>query len=316
MAKKPKSFTVVIVPNSQGKVRRITIPRFLITTAAIGLIICSFVLFYFVGEYKIVKEKLASFKNLQRLTQVQQEKIVSLNRKVAQFGETLNKLEEMEKRIKAMAGGGGRSEGISEDLRGDVQDKYNKYKLLDSFTPGQIMANSLKVIDKMENELNFLKNKASLQKRNLARIEELIKNKKALFACTPNIFPVKGWISAGYGVRINPFSGRKERHEAIDIVASWGEPVIAACRGKVVLAGWKDFYGLMIRVENEYGYSTVYAHLSKILVEKGQRVKKGQVIGKVGSSGRSTGPHLHFEVWEGDETVDPLKLMVEPLGWG
>ncbi|MBC7190120.1 M23 family metallopeptidase, partial [Candidatus Aerophobetes bacterium] len=168
-------------------------------------------------------------------------------------------------------------------------------------------------IDRIEDSFKHLKEEAKQTEKNFIKMQEVITEKKAIFSSTPNIFPVKGWISAGYGWRTNPFTGRKEMHEAIDIVAPWGTPVKATCEGKVSYAGWKDFYGLMIKIENAYGYSIVYAHLSKILVRKGDRVEKGQVIGRVGSSGRSTGPHLHYEVWKEGKTINPLKLIVEPL---
>jgi len=312
MAKKPRFFTVIVVPSFHGKVRRITVPRFLISIAIIILVVGFFGLFYFVSEYKIIKEKLAYYRNLEKLAQIQQEKIVSLNKRVAQFSETLNKLKEVENRLKTIVGGGV-SRSVEESFgEGGPQG----YVLFDSFAPEEITTNSLETISKIEEKLEALKSEVELRRKKLTEIQEIIKDKKELFASTPNIFPVKGWISSGYGIRINPFTGRKEMHEAIDIVAPWGAPVRAACQGKVVYSGWRDLYGLVIEVKNKYGYSAVYAHLSKILVKEGQEVKKGEIIGRVGSSGRSTGPHLHFEVWKGRKTVDPLKLMVEPLDLG
>lgn len=311
MAKKSKFFTLVIVPNSYGKVRRITIPRFLITVGIIGLVICFFALFYFINEYRIAKEKLTYYGELEKLARVQQEEIASLSEKIAQFNKTLDRLKETENKLKTLIGAGGTGRDIEQSLGEGEPDEYIPFY---NSAPEEIKADPLQTINKIKEKLEALKNKSKLRKKNFARLGKLIQERKTLFACTPNIFPVKGWISAGYGIRVNPFTGRKEMHEAIDIVASWGTSVRTACQGKVVYAGWKDFYGLSINIKNEYGYSTVYAHLAKILVKKGQEVKKGEVIGRVGSSGRSTGPHLHFEVWKGGEAVNPLKLMVEPLG--
>ncbi len=135
-----------------------------------------------------------------------------------------------------------------------------------------------------------------------------------MFASTPNIFPVQGWISSGYGSRVNPVTRKREIHQAVDIVAPWGTEVRASAQGKVLSAGWKSAYGLMIEMNDGHGYQTVYGHLSRIVVKEGQWVDKGEVIGRVGSTGHSTGPHLHFEVWSEGKTVDPLGLMVEPLG--
>lgn len=308
MRRKSRFFTLMIIPSSGGKVRRIKVPNFLVLVSIIGLIAGSFTLFYFINEYKIMKEKLTYLENLEKLTQMQQERIASLVEKVEEFNKTIDRLEEMETRLRRLAGMGGSNPSIGEKLGKGGPEEYIPFE--DSL----LGVDSLSVIEIIENNVDFLKIKAQRQKKAFRQVEGIIEEKKELFASTPNIFPVQGWISAGYGVRINPFTRKREMHEAIDIVAPWGTAVKAACQGKVTFAGWKNFYGLVVEIKNEYGYSTVYAHLSRILVKKGQRVKKGEIIGRVGSSGRSTGPHLHFEVWSRGKTLNPLKLMVEPLG--
>lgn len=310
MGKKSKFFTLTIVPSSCGKTRRIVVSRYLITTGIIGLILCFFALFYFISEYSILKERLTYLENLEELVQIQQEKIASLAGKVDQFNNTLDKLREMENRLKTMVGAGIENSDIEEGLGEGGPDEYISFE---NWIPEKIDTGSLQTIMTIENNFKFLRNEAMLRERNFIRIQKFIEEKKVLFASMPNIFPVKGWLSAGYGLRINPFTKKREMHQAIDIVAPWGTSIKAACQGKVTYAGWKDCYGLAITVKNGYGYSTVYGHLSKILVKKGEWIEKGQIIGKLGSSGRSTGPHLHFEVWKGGKTINPLKLMMEPL---
>ena len=311
MRKKSKFFTLLIIPNSCGKVRRIVIPRFLVTFVILAFGIFVFFLLYFIGEYKVTRERLAYLKSLEELTQVQQRKIAFLVKRVEEFDKTLNKLKETEARLRNMAGIGGGEEGISEENSG--RGGPEKYMFSDEPIKEKIIEDPLQAIQKIEGTFKVLEKEAVLRERNLDKIKRVIEKNKFVFASTPNIFPVKGWISSGYGWRINPFTHRKEMHEAIDIVAPWGTPVKASCQGKVVWAGWKQFYGLVVRIQNELGYTTIYAHLSKILVKKGDKVEKGQIIGRVGSSGRSTGPHLHFEVWKNGKTLNPLKLMVEPL---
>ena len=310
MGKKSKFFTLTIVPSSCGKTRRIVVPRYLITTGTIGLILCFFALFYFISEYNILKEKLTYFENLEELVQIQQEKIASLAGKVDQFNNTLDKLREMENRLKTMVGAGIENSDIEEGLGEGGPDEYISFE---NWIPEKIDTGSLQSIKTIENNFKFLRNEAMLREQNFIRIQKFIEEKKVLFASMPNIFPVKGWLSAGYGSRINPFTKKREMHQAIDIAAPWGTSIKAACQGRVTYSGWKGCYGLVITVKNGYGYSTVYGHLSKILVKKGEWIEKGQIIGKLGSSGRSTGPHLHFEVWKGGKTINPLKLMMEPL---
>ncbi len=310
MGKKSKFFTLTIIPSSYGKARRIVIPRYLITTGIIGLVLCFFAFFYFISEYNILKEKLTYFENLEELAQTQQEKIASLAGKIDQFNNTLAKLREMENRLKTMVGAGIEDADIEEDLGEGGPDEYIPFE---NWIPEKIDTDSLQTIKTIESNFKFLRNEAMLREQNFIQIQKFIEGKKVLFSSIPNIFPVKGWLSAGYGLRINPFTKKREMHQAIDIAAPWGTSVKAACQGKVTYAGWKDCYGLAITIKNGYNYSTVYGHLSKVLVEKGDQVEKGQIIGRLGSSGRSTGPHLHFEVWKGGKTINPLNLMVEPL---
>ena len=314
MRKARGPFTLMLIPASGGKIRRVVIPRFIISVCITGIVIGFFTLFYFINEYKIMKEKVRYLEDLEELAKMQQEKILSLAEKVKEFDATMSRIEEMEAKLRSLAGAGGGGQGGDENWGEGGPDTYTPFK--SSLAPQELIeegVDSLKIISKIEDKVSSLEFRASKQEKALSRVEELIEEKKQLFASTPNIFPVEGWISAGYGWRINPFTGKREFHRAIDIVAPWGTEVKAACQGKVTYAGWKDFYGLVVEIKNSYGYTTRYAHLSRILVKKGKNVEKGEVIGRLGSSGRSTGPHLHFEVWRRGKSVNPLELMVEPL---
>ncbi len=121
--------------------------------------------------------------------------------------------------------------------------------------------------------------------------------------------PVKGRLTSKIGFRIDPFTKKRTYHAGIDIANRVGTPVRAAQYGKVVYAGYRGNFGKMVIIIHPQGYRTVYAHLHKITVKKGQAVKQGERIGSLGSSGRSTGPHLHFEVHQNRKILDPLKII-------
>lgn len=121
--------------------------------------------------------------------------------------------------------------------------------------------------------------------------------------------PVKGRLVSKLGFRIDPFTKKRAYHAGIDIANRVGTPVCTAQYGKVVYAGYRGNYGKMVIINHPQGYRTVYAHLHKITVKKGQAVKQGERIGSVGNSGRSTGPHLHFEVHQNRRILDPLKVI-------
>ena len=126
----------------------------------------------------------------------------------------------------------------------------------------------------------------------------------------PSIWPVVGKLESGVGGRRNPFGGRRfEYHEGQDIDAAYGTPVQAAATGKVTIAGWQRGYGNVVYVDHGNGLSTRYGHLSKIEVRVGDGLMRGQTIGLVGSTGRSTGPHLHYEVRINNQPVNPKQYL-------
>lgn len=128
---------------------------------------------------------------------------------------------------------------------------------------------------------------------------------------TPTIWPVDGKLEGGFGGRRNPFGGPGyEFHSGQDIEAPMGTPVVSGASGRITFVGWQNGYGQLVVVDHGGGLTTRYGHLSQIDVETGQQVSRGQLVGRVGSTGRSTGPHLHYEVRINDEAVDPLQYLL------
>lgn len=146
----------------------------------------------------------------------------------------------------------------------------------------------------------------------LRQVEETFRSRSELLASVPSIPPLQGGISSGFGYRFDPFTGVRSYHPALDISNDRGTEVIATADGAVTEAGYEAGYGLAITLEHGFGFTTRYAHLLGLRVKVGQRVRKGEIIGLVGSTGRSTGYHLHYEVRVKGEPVDPLPYMVEP----
>lgn len=149
--------------------------------------------------------------------------------------------------------------------------------------------------------------------KNTLDFEELIKQlqqKRNLLAATPSIRPVNGWVTSGFGSRISPFTGQKEFHSGIDISNAQGTKIIAPANGRVATAAEKVYIGNLVVIDHGHGRATKYGHMKEILVTPGQEVKRGDVIGLVGNTGRSTGPHLHYEVLINGTPVNPLKYIL------
>jgi murein DD-endopeptidase MepM/ murein hydrolase activator NlpD len=146
------------------------------------------------------------------------------------------------------------------------------------------------------------------QHLSVTRADILQRNEVA--QATPSIWPAMGWLTSGYGSRPDPFTGRPDSHPGLDISGKTGDPVYATADGRVHTAARTGDYGNLVVIEHAFGLTTRYGHLSKIATTPGAEVKRGQVIGYVGSTGRSTSSHLHYEVWTNGRPVNPLKLLV------
>ena len=166
-------------------------------------------------------------------------------------------------------------------------------------------------VQRIHMEVEELQMQASIQEQNAFKVERFFEAQRSLLAATPTIWPVHGWITSPFGHRISPFTGTLQMHEGIDICARLGTPIKATADGIIIYSGWKPDYGKNIVIDHGYGYRTHYAHLSKIYVHHGQRVRRGEIIGTVGNTGRSTGPHLHYEVLVNGIPVNPKKYLLD-----
>lgn len=159
-------------------------------------------------------------------------------------------------------------------------------------------------------ELDMLERKISSRELQLNLLEDLIMNANLEETIHPTGQPVKnGFISSLYGLRNDPFTGKRTMHKGIDFAGKEGSDVVAVAAGVVTLAGALNGYGMLVEINHGKGYITRYGHNKELLVAVGDRVKQGQTIAKMGSTGRSTGPHVHFEVIHNDKVVNPTKYI-------
>ena len=175
---------------------------------------------------------------------------------------------------------------------------------------GPIQAD-IKMIDVYAAQTKNLQAEIQQKKENLSNLLAQLKERNARLNATPDIWPTAGGsITSYFGGRANPFSGYGyDYHPGIDIGNDYGAPIYAGADGHVEFAGWFGGYGRYVKISHGYGYETAYGHMSSIAVSSGDYVKKGEIIGYVGSSGYSTGPHLHYEVIINGQDSDPLELI-------
>ena len=182
----------------------------------------------------------------------------------------------------------------------------NRYKELEGYNNSDLVVNTSKRVDIISKEL-------AIQSKSLDEILKLAKEKNQLLAAIPAIQPVKNEqmkrLASGFGYRNDPFTKVRKMHEGMDFTASTGTPIFATGDGLVISAdNAKSGYGNHIEIRHGYGYLTLYGHLSKYKCRKGQTVKRGDIIGYVGSTGRSEAPHLHYEVHKDGKAVNPINF--------
>jgi murein DD-endopeptidase MepM/ murein hydrolase activator NlpD len=143
----------------------------------------------------------------------------------------------------------------------------------------------------------------------LRNVRKDVERREALAAATPSLWPAQGWLTGTFGGRSDPFTGEAGFHHGIDISTEKGQPVFATADGEIESASFVGDYGNLIIIQHGFGLATRYGHLSGFAVKPGQAIKRGQVIGYVGSTGRSTGAHVHYEILANGQVLDPLKLL-------
>jgi murein DD-endopeptidase MepM/ murein hydrolase activator NlpD len=274
-------FIVVLAHSFHGRLRRLHVPhRFLYGTfGVLGFaLLC---LFGVAGSYARMALKVSNYNSLQRETELLRHRYDSLQKQVQQTNQQLASLQVLATEVSA-------AYGIRNQIAGSP-DLIGESPLIPS------MGDSLA-------EYNYLRT------TNLTRPGRTIMSRADLNVL-PGTWPVTGPLMAGFGQRMDPFSGESAHHSGLDISAPTGTPVKAAADGVVVSAGWNGGYGRCVIIDHGNGFQTWYGHLSKIDVMEGEEIRQGEILGKVGMTGRATGPHLHYEVRIHATPVNPYRFL-------
>jgi len=295
-------FTMMIVPHSGKSTFSISVSILtlktiggLLATVMIVLLVTSLIFF---SSYTKLKQ------DTQELKTVAEDYDV-LQRQLQLF---LQKTNSIEKKMQEL-------EQLDNDLRGllkddpalkDVLEKKDSQASLQRST-----LSSRGSIDRQQaiRQLLLIEQTIPEQQQSLEELKEVIIKRADRLSHTPSIYPVKGKITSRFGYRRSPFGRRTEFHDGLDIAAAYGTEIVATADGVVTFTGYKSGYGRTVTINHGYGYETSYCHNSSILVKTGQQVKKGQVIAKVGNTGRSTGPHLHYMVKVNGQLKDPAEFL-------
>jgi murein DD-endopeptidase MepM/ murein hydrolase activator NlpD len=292
------SYTLIVVPNASSGLHKVQVPLWALYS------VCAVAIAVFVGGVSLgfhyARMALRTSDYEQLLVENTSLKVENRNLEVStrQLNTKIRTLEDL-------------SEQIQEMMQTDVWNE--RLGLLDSGGlggaiedyPTSAMIMGLNIRDTIE----IARDRTLELEGQLRFVENLVERRNGQLELTPSIWPVSGPIRSGYGRRRDPFTGESELHRGLDIAALYGTAVRAPANGRVMFAARQAAYGNLIVVDHGGGITTRYGHLSRFEVKVGDSVRKGDLIGYVGSTGRSTGPHLHYEVRLDERTVNPRNYL-------
>jgi murein DD-endopeptidase MepM/ murein hydrolase activator NlpD len=299
----PKNFyTLLILPKKHSSTKRVSLSGTLVKGVSIFMLGLILIMMYFSYDYIYTRREHAELKRLKIQTEEQSKQIESLVAKVDQFASKMEELRQFDKKIRIMANLETRRD--KEQLLG-IGGPVNEERRLQSLVENDEKA----MIAGADKRVDRLMGEASSREQSFANLLAYLKERKSLLAATPSIWPVVGWVTSEFGTRISPFGNDQEFHKGIDIATKFGRTIVAPADGVVTEVSYQQDVGQMIQMDHGYGMATFYGHLSKAIVRPGATVKRGDKIGYVGNSGRSTGSHLHYAVLLKGVPVNPRKYL-------
>jgi murein DD-endopeptidase MepM/ murein hydrolase activator NlpD len=296
-----KFLSLIVVPHTKAGYRSYSVSRKSMKILAWSSACIALLLLAVLGDYVYIRVSRKSYKALVRENLQQQQMITEYRGSIDKLKSRVEKFEEYAKKLNIMAGLS--SPEILKELGigGESLSSENGQSLPIQNPPPQLSLGNVKEISKKAEDIES----------NLNTLLSVFESQTLKLACTPSIWPTKGWMSSAFGMRTDPFTGKRAFHKGIDIVTNQGNPVISTADGIVVQVKYEPIGGNTVIISHREGVSTVYCHLSKFLVKAGKKVKRGDVIGLIGRTGKASGPHLHYEVRINGKSVNPYFYILE-----
>jgi murein DD-endopeptidase MepM/ murein hydrolase activator NlpD len=295
-------FTLMIIPRRKSAVTKLSLSSTLIRGLLVVFILAVLLIFYTIYDYASIKRDKAELARLRIETVEQSQQLQELALKIDEFADRIEEFNQFDKKLRIVA-----NYQISKDkkmLLGIGGSGNTQTKIKDLLDQDQV-----KLVSGMRKNISQLNEDANVMEKSFTELLKFLREQKSLLAATPSIWPVKGWVTSGFGSRRSPFASGVEFHGGMDIATRMGKEVISPADGFVVEVTHQAADGNIIRVDHGHGIMTTYSHLSKFAIKQGSRVKRGDVLGYVGTTGRSTGYHLHYAVYVNKIAVNPRRYL-------
>ncbi len=299
---KNQVFTVIVVSDHSQAVRKFRLPRRWLVNGAWAITLLAVFGGVTIGHYFSLMGASSENSVLKEENAQLRSQILLVQEKVAHISATLDRVERFDAKLRTAVT--------------QLQDPERNLAIgpvgtdAEPASPGPAPAGEAN-LNALPGKLSSLEGEAARQERSLRDLQEYFDDQRSLLASTPSIWPARGWVTSDFGTRIDPYTAERKMHEGLDIATPVGQPIYAPSDGTVVFAGTEGGYGKVLVIDHGYGVKTRYGHLSEILVHLGDRVGRGDKVALVGNTGRSTGPHLHYEVRVNGIPENPRKFILE-----
>ncbi|MCP3057786.1 M23 family metallopeptidase [Myxococcus sp. K38C18041901] len=299
-----KSFTLMVIPDHDAPVKRYTIQRSFLMQVGMGLMLvvglgAGASIHYFQVAADASENRILRDENLTLRSQLK-----SVRERIEHIGSTLDRVERFDQKLRAMT-------LLSDPQRNLAMGPTEPEARVPTTDTQFTQLTTTETPKLLMGRLDKLSAEATRQEQSLQELQAYFQDQKSLLASTPSVWPARGWVTSDFGQRVDPYTADRVMHSGLDIAAPHGKEVYSPSDGTVVFAGLEGGYGNVIVVDHGYGIKTRYGHLAKMLVKAGDRVKRGALIAAVGNTGRSTGPHLHYEVRVNGIPQNPRKFILE-----
>lgn len=304
---KNKFYTIMVVPSATSKVKTIKVSGKLMNTILSVCLALTLGSGFFIYDYFSVKSQMTELERLRTETRSQRLKLNAFAQQIIDVEKEMNRLRKFDSVIRGVFDLDG-SPMVTPNSRSGGMGGSRAEDL--SANPELLEGKISNLSKQMEKDLDRLKGETATRESSLGQLVQFLQEKRSLMRATPSIWPVKGLLTSNFQRRVDPFTGRLERHMGLDIATNEGVPVVSPADGVVVNVGREAGLGRTVSVDHGFGFATRYGHNSRVVVADGQRVKRGQIIAYVGNTGRSTGPHLHYEVTRNGVPVNPSDFIM------